>query len=203
MNPLSFSPRPASARLSDTPRVRSGLKLARYPDAALRTVCEPVERFDSSLRDVMQEMFELLRAHAGRGLAGPQVGLRQRVLIGHLDGRPLYLVNPEIKAACDPGLREEECLSLPGIRVRLHRPERLRVTGYDPHGRKTSFGATGWWARTIQHGVDHLNGILICDHARPARRECRHCRLALPAVLIEERKHLRPPRHPGGAPRPF
>jgi peptide deformylase len=131
-------------------------------------------------------------------LAGPQVGLRQRLWVGRLDGRALCLINPEIQAACEPDTREETCLSLPGIRVPVKRPERLRVTGYDARGQKTSFGATGWWARAIQHGVDHLNGVLICDYARPTAPECQRCRLSLSAVLVEERKHyLHSPYPPG------
>lgn len=170
------------------------LSLVVYPDAMLRAVCEPVERFDSSLQDVVQEMFDLLQACAGIGLAGPQVGLQQRVMIGHIEGQPVCLVNPEIQDTSEPGVKAEGCLSLPGVQVNVARPERLRVAGYDPCGRKTSFGATGLWARVMQHEIDHLNGVLICDHARPSGAECQHCTLSLPAVLVEERKHH---LHPG------
>jgi peptide deformylase len=72
------------------------------------------------------------------------------------------------------------------------RPERVQVSGYDARGRRVRFGATGLWARVIQHELYHLNGVLICDHGRPPTQPCSQCALSLPAVLIEERKRQSP-----------
>jgi peptide deformylase len=175
------------------------LSLVLYPDPVLRAVCPPVEVFDSSLRDLVQEMFDLMQSHGGIGLAAPQVALEQRVLVAAIEGRHLCLANPEVRDAAEPAEFLEGCLSLPGVRVKVARPERIRVTGFDPCGRKTSFGATGLWARVIQHELDHLNGVLICDRGHPVAEQCAQCPLMLPAVLLEERKqrshpHVRLPK---------
>lgn len=183
------------------------LRLTIYPDAILRTVCRPVEVFDSTVGDLVREMFELMRAHAGIGLAGPQVAVAQRVLVADLEGRRLCLTNPVIQDAYDPGCFDEGCLSLPGIRVSVLRPERIRVTGFDACGQRTSFGAVGLWARVIQHELDHLNGVLICDRGSPVGEQCAQCSLSLPATLIEERKQhsrhrIRRPTWPARLARP-
>jgi len=163
--------------------------LSLYPDRVLRTICDPVERFDSTLRDVADAMWELMWRHQGLGLAAPQVGLNQRLMVCEIRGRLLALANVEVKDPGDLRHSEEGCLSLPGVQVNVRRPERIRVTGYDLHGQRRSFGATGLWARVIQHEVDHLNGVLICDHQRPQAEQCSRCPLELPAMLHEERMH--------------
>ena len=172
------------------------LSLVLYPDTILRTLCEPVETFDSTLRDVADEMLALMRQHSGIGLAAPQVGLRQRLIVGGLDDLPFALANVEVREASNPRDAVEGCLSLPGTRINVRRPERIRVTGYDLHGQRRSFGATGLWARIIQHELDHLNGVLICDYDHPEQEKCEHCPLELPAELVEERKQRSRPDHP-------
>ncbi|HPC59990.1 MAG TPA: peptide deformylase [Verrucomicrobiota bacterium] len=169
------------------------LSLVYYPDPVLRVICAPVETFDTALRDTIEEMFALMRAHAGIGLAGPQVAIERQLLVCGIGDQQLCLINPALQESSEPADSVEGCLSLPGVQVKVRRPERIRVSGYDPRGRKTSFAATGLWARVIQHEMDHLNGVLICDYRRPSVKECDECPLSLPAVLVEERKHrMRP-----------
>jgi peptide deformylase len=171
------------------------LSLVRYPDHVLRTVCQPVETFDSTLRDLADEMMALMQHYQGIGLAAPQVGLRQRLMVSCIEDHPLVLANPEVKDSTEPRDFVEGCLSLPGVRINVRRPERIRVTGYDVQGQRRSFGAVGLWARVIQHELDHLNGVLICDYNSREMETCQHCRLELPAKLIDQRKHQsRPPR---------
>jgi peptide deformylase len=169
------------------------LSLVLYPDTILRTVCQPVESFDSTLRDVADEMLELMRHHSGIGLAAPQVGMRHHLFVCQIERHPLALTNMEVKDATEPRNFVESCLSLPGVQVNVRRPERIRVTGYDLRGNRQSFGATGLWARVIQHELDHLNGVLICDYQHWEAEKCSHCPLELPAVLVEERKHVSRP----------
>jgi peptide deformylase len=170
------------------------LSLVLYPDQALRTVCQPVEAHDSALRDLADEMLALMRLHSSIGLAAPQVGLRQRLIVCGIADRQFALTNFEVKDAAAPRDCVEGCLSLPGVQVNVRRPERIRVTGYDLHGQRRSFGAVGLWARVIQHELDHLNSVLICDYQHPPDEKCGHCPLGLPAVLVEERKHQSRPR---------
>ena len=179
------------------------LSLVLYPDQVLRAVCQPVDTFDSALRDLAEEMFSLMQYHCGIGLAAPQVGLRHRLIVCGVGDRLFALTNFEVKDATEPRDFIEGCLSLPGIQVNVRRPERIRVTGYDLHGQRRSFGAVGLWARVIQHELDHLNGVLICDYKQPEAERCLHCLLELPAVLIEERKHQsRPSRQRGSTAAP-
>jgi peptide deformylase len=165
------------------------LSLVFYPDAVLRTVCEPVSAFDSTLRDIADEMLGLMQYHRGIGLAATQVGLRHRLIVCGIEDQLFALSNFEVKDATEPRDFVEGCLSLPGVQVNVRRPERIRVTGYDVQGHRRSFGATGLWARAIQHELDHLNGVLICDYKHPEVHKCSHCPLELPAELLEERKH--------------
>jgi peptide deformylase len=178
---------------------RHRLSLVLYPNAVLRTVCLPVETFDHTLRDLVQEMFELMRTHSGIGLAGPQVAIPQRVLVCEIEGRQWCLTNPEVQATGAPGWFTEGCLSLPGVRVAIHRLERIRVTGYDTRGQRRCFGATGLWARVIQHELDHLNGVLISDYGPPVVAAGPAPQVAWPASLVGERKRVSLPRSAGVA----
>lgn len=170
------------------------LSLVLYPDQVLRTVCQPVETFDSALRDLADEMLALMQHHRGIGLAAPQVGLRQRLMVSCIEDHPLVLANLEVKDSTEPRDFRESCLSLPGVQVNVRRPECIRVTGYDLHGQRRSFGAVGLWARVLQHELDHLNGVLICDYHHPESEQCAHCPLELPNELLEERKLQSRPR---------
>ncbi|MBP9900536.1 MAG: peptide deformylase [Verrucomicrobiota bacterium] len=165
------------------------LSLVLYPDQVLRSVCQPVETFDSALRDLADEMLSLMQHHRGIGLAAPQVGLRHRLIVSRIQDHPLVLANLEVKDSTEPRDFIEGCLSLPGVQVNVRRPERIRVTGYDQHGQRRSFGAVGLWARVLQHELDHLNGVLICDYKQHETDQCQHCPLELPTKLIEQRKH--------------
>lgn len=196
MDPRPLQPKGSRGKVEARRQRLPELTLMRYPDPVLRAICAPVESFDSSLRDIVQGMFGVLETYGGIGLATPQVNLQQRVLVGCIYEQRVCLVNPEIQDASRPGVQTEGCLSLPGVEVQVRRPERLRVAAYDLRGRKTSFGASGLWARLIQHEMDHLNGVLICDYCRPAAAECEQCALALPAVLIEDRKRRLYPDRP-------
>jgi len=180
--------KPSDESLAGRPLI-PGLSLVLYPDKILRTVSQPVETFDSALRDLADEMLSLMHHHSGVGLAAPQVGLGQRLIVSSIEGRPFALTNLEVRDSSDTRDFVEGCLSLPGVQVNLRRSERIRVTGYDLHGQRRSFGAVGLWARVIQHELDHLNGVLICDYKQPEAEHCLDCPLELPAELLEERKH--------------
>jgi peptide deformylase len=171
------------------------LLLVHYPEPILRKVCVPVERFDSTLRDIAEEMTALMQSHFGIGLAAPQVGLEQRLLVCGIETQIIALANAQIQEGTQTGEFVEGCLSLPDIKVKVRRPERIRVSGYDIQGQRKSFAATGLWARVIQHELDHLNGVLICDYGHPLAEGCGGCPLTLPAVLVEERKHRSRPSH--------
>ena len=89
------------------------LSLVLHPDPLLRAVCAPVVRFDSTLRDLLEEMHDLMNEHGGIGLAGPQVAIKQRLIVCRIGERSLSLMNPEVRAAGTSGWLTEGCLSLP------------------------------------------------------------------------------------------
>ena len=148
----------------DDKPTREPLRLRLYPDPLLREPCEPVERFDSWLSDVFEEMLGLMRTHDGIGLAGPQAGLTQRLFVAEIEGQTLCLVNPVILAGSGRDRMAEGCLSLPGRHVEIERDLQMEVQAYDVRGKKQKYRVQGLWARLTQHEIDHLDGVLICDY---------------------------------------
>ena len=163
-NPSTQSREPSNFRAITRP-----LSLRLYPDSVLRQVCEPVEQFDRWLADVLDEMLVLMRANSGIGLAGPQVGIAQRLFVSEIDEQTICLVNPVMTLRTGEAEMVEGCLSLPGIQVNVGRNQDIAVEGYDARGRKRKHQLQGLWARLMQHEIDHLDGIIICDRGQPER----------------------------------
>jgi len=148
--------------------------LTLYPSPLLRRPCPPVERFDEELRATVEAMFECMAGAKGVGLAAPQVGLRQRLLVLNPTGAPedaLTLVNPVIVERSGPEvLFEEGCLSFPGIYAEVVRPERCTIEACDAAGKPFHLESEGFQSRIIQHEYDHLEGVLLVDRMSPADR---------------------------------
>jgi peptide deformylase len=142
------------------------LSLRFYPDPLLRGLCFPVGRFDSWLSDLLADMLELMRAHEGVGLAAPQVGITKRLFVAEIQGCSMCLVNPVITARSGSDRMDEGCLSLPGVSVDVQRDWQIEVQGFDAQGRRQTHRVEGLWARVMQHEIDHLDGVLICDHKK-------------------------------------
>lgn len=168
--------------------------LTLYPSPVLRKVADPIETFDQGLRDIVAAMFERMYASKGVGLAAPQVGLRQRILVLNETGEPdpeheLALINPSIVDRSGPdSLYEEGCLSFPGIYAEVERPERCRVKAFDTEGNPVELDFDGFVSRIVQHEYDHLEGVLLVDRMSPADK-VRH-RAAL-EDLVEDYKEQR------------
>jgi peptide deformylase len=141
------------------------LPLQYYPAPLLRRVAEPVVDFSSpKLRHLVSHLADTMRAAAGIGLAAPQIGVSQRVIVVSDPGGLLALVNPEIldfSRRRESG--EEGCLSIPGVFGWVKRPWRVTVAAWTPAGQPVRFTAEALTARIIQHEVDHCNGILFID----------------------------------------
>ena len=147
-----------------------------YPDPVLRVLCRPVERFDDTLRTLVDDMVETMIAAPGVGLAAPQIGVEQRVAVvdmsvGREAGGLHVLINPRILDVGGDWTESEGCLSLPGIVDKVDRPERIVVAAQDVEGRPFELEAEEWLARAILHEVDHLDGILFTDRLRGLRKE--------------------------------
>jgi peptide deformylase len=158
-------PTQESSARPDRPVLSCPMSLRFHPDPVLRGVCHPVERFDSWLSDLLMDMLALLRAHEGIGLAAPQVGIGRRLFVVEIHGRAVCWVNPVIVAQGGSDRMIEGCLSLPGVQVDVQRNRQVEVEGYDAYGRRRRHRVERLWARVVQHEIDHLNGVLICDKA--------------------------------------
>lgn len=147
----------------------SRLNLKIYPDAILRQCCEPVEKFNRELLDLVREMYNLMKMCSGLGLAAPQVGIAKRLFVCEIENRHLTLINPAIMDAKGRAEMIEGCLSLPEMQINVARTERIWVQGQDVKGRKKQLELRDLWARVVQHEVDHLNGVLICDYGESSK----------------------------------
>ncbi len=141
-------------------------------DPVLRKKSRRVTRFDEDLRALAEDMAETMRESNGVGLAAPQVGVLERVIVvqtpededepgsGHLH----VVVNPKvIHNSKDQEDGVEGCLSIPGYVGEVTRHETVTIKGQDLKGRKIRINAKGFLARVLQHEIDHLEGILFID----------------------------------------
>jgi peptide deformylase len=147
----------------------------RLGDPVLKSSATPVDLFDESLQSQVSRMAGVMSDALGVGLAAPQLGISQRLLVYRVgpDAPVIALANPEIEwASADEEVLEEGCLSIPGITVDVERPIHVRVKASDEEGQDQLIEASGLEARVIQHEMDHLDGVLILDRtSREQRRE--------------------------------
>jgi peptide deformylase len=147
-------------------------EVLRMGHPVLRERAKPVERFASpELKALIEDMKETMAAKHGAGLAAPQIGVSERVVIFGVQGNPRYpdaeevpftvLVNPKLVILTREVEQDwEGCLSVPGMRGLVPRYTRLRYSGFDADGNPIEREAEGFHARVVQHECDHLDGIL-------------------------------------------
>ena len=151
------------------------LSLRFLGDPVLRAKAAAVETVTDEIRTLIGDMFDTMYAEDGVGLAAPQVGISQRVIV--VDPRddivePFALINPEIaELSVDVERSEEGCLSLPGLKEIVERPARVTVTGVGRDGEPVTIQAEGLLARILQHEIDHVDGILFIDRVSPLKRK--------------------------------
>ena len=151
--------------------------LVILPNAVLRQVSTPVERFDSDIRRLADDMLETMYDAPGIGLASIQVGVPRRLLVIDLakEGdpkEPLVVINPEILSSSEErSVYEEGCLSIPDYYAEVERPAAVTVKYLDLDGREQVVEADGLLATCLQHEIDHLDGVLFIDHISRLKRE--------------------------------
>lgn len=152
------------------------LNIRTYPDDVLRQHAADVEKVDSSVRRLIDDMAETMYEAPGIGLAANQVGKAVRLLLIDLQ-RPqdeqglIVLVNPVLVAGRGEVIFEEGCLSLPGYFNKVRRFEEVTVRGLDQDGKLREISANGLLAVALQHEMDHLEGKLFIDHLGPIARD--------------------------------
>ena len=153
-------------------------KIVTLPDPVLRRKAHAVTKFDKDLGALIDDMVETMREAPGVGLAAPQVGLSERLIVVEYYEREedeeneeapkkvWAVVNPEIVKASDEKLMGVEgCLSIPGLLGEVERHAEVQVKGLNRHGKPMKVKAKGWLARIFQHEIDHLNGVMFTDLA--------------------------------------
>jgi len=151
------------------------VQIIKYPHPTLRHKSKPLKRVDRELKEIIAEMFDLMYAHDGLGLAANQVDLPYRVFVMNIkgesgDGQEWVFINPVISRKLGQAEQSEGCLSLPDIWAPVRRPERIVVSAYGLDGREFSYAMDGLYARAVQHEVDHLDGVLFIDRLSPANQ---------------------------------
>lgn len=141
------------------------LKIRLYGDPCLRKKATLVGQVGSSERLLIQYMLETMYQYKGIGLAAPQVGINQRILVADIGQGPVVMINPQIIKKEGSGILEEGCLSIPGITVKVKRAQKILVKFLDEANRSRESNFIELLARAILHEIDHLNGKLIVDYA--------------------------------------
>lgn len=184
------------------------LPIVKYGHPALRQKGEPVESFDETLEQFVDDMLDTMYEADGVGLAAQQVGKATQVTVidvsqvedrpstMSVDGKevsipdhmPLVLINPQVKPINDIVKGPEGCLSFPEIYADIERPESVEVSAQDHKGNAFSFTCGGLLAKAVQHEVDHLKGILFID--RMERKDKDNLRNVLEAMRESTQKEL-------------
>lgn len=150
------------------------LKVKTYPDPTLKKRAEPLSQFGPEEQVLFDDMIETMYGEEGVGLAAPQVGISKRVIICSptmTRGEEYVFVNPEILEARGRELGLEGCLSLPGISGEIARARVIRFRALNRQGEPLEMEVKDFFARIIQHEVDHINGILLIDRVDFNKRQ--------------------------------
>jgi peptide deformylase len=142
---------------------RTRSKIVQYGDPVLRQPARRVGRVTPDVRQLVDQMIEVMRSVHGVGLAANQLGVPRRIAVIELDGEQTILVDPELVTAKGGELSDEGCLSLPRLYGMVERPTSVVVKARDLSGKVCRMKAEGMLARALVHEIDHLNGELFID----------------------------------------
>ena len=147
------------------------------PDPILRKVASPVEKITNATKRLLDDMAETMYHAPGIGLAGPQIGELQRLIVMDCSrddetDELWQMINPVIiQSSEESSILEEGCLSIPGHSSEVTRPDWVELKFIDINGKQQEIRAEGLLAACIQHEIDHLNGILFIDHISKLKRD--------------------------------
>ena len=155
------------------------LEIIKYPDPRLKEVSQAVTDFDGELRDFIADLEQTMRAGPGGvGIAAPQVGRLQRIVIVDVSSKPkikqhgrLVLINPEILEWEGMAKGREGCMSVPDFTGNVIRAKNIRLRAQDEQGEFHEYDMEGFEARAVQHEIDHLDGLLFLDRLVSRRND--------------------------------
>lgn len=153
------------------------IKILLYPDPRLKTKGEKVEKIDTQIQTIIDDMFEThYQSENCAALAATQLDFEKPKHITVIDfspekNQPLCLINAEIIEAFGETYEEEGCMSVPGIYEKIRRAEKIKVRALDRNGKVIELAADGFLAKCIQHELDHLNGMIYLDRLSSLKRQ--------------------------------
>ena len=139
---------------------------------ALKQKAQSIKNITGETAKTAAQLVELMHKGKGVGLAGPQVGLMERIFVVHVEGdEPRVFINPSIlETSAETSKYEEGCLSVPGVWADVIRPEKVKVQAWNEKGRPFTIEVNGLLARIILHEYDHLEGVLFIDSLSEPKR---------------------------------
>ena len=172
---MSANPAAGPAESAAAP-ARKIYPIVKYGDPILEKSTPPVKKFDAELEELAEDMFASMYAAQGVGLAAPQIGLSLRMTVVDVTGgknpeAKIVLANPEIIHAEGEVREEEGCLSIPGFRGYVIRPQFVTVRAQNAKGETFEIRGENLLARAFCHEIDHLNGILFLQHLSMLKRD--------------------------------
>ncbi|HEX2488750.1 MAG TPA: peptide deformylase [Blastocatellia bacterium] len=152
------------------------LHIVKYGDPVLTREASAVTDFDGQLAELVESMFETMRAANGVGLAAPQVAVGKKLFVmdcsaGRDPDQRVVCINPQIVETKGTIVSEEGCLSFPEIYFEVERPEVVTVSALDVHGREFTIETRGLAARCVTHETDHLYGKVFIEYLSPLKRD--------------------------------
>lgn len=147
------------------------LPIVKEGDPVLRQVAKKVPKITKRILKLLNDMEDTLYAADGVGLAAPQVGVSERLVVIDVGDGPMHMINPEIVSREGREVDTEGCLSIPGIYGYVERAAKVTVVWTDERGKSRRTEATGLLARAFQHEIDHLDGVLFTDKATGIGKE--------------------------------
>ncbi|MBT0665355.1 peptide deformylase [Geobacter pelophilus] len=147
-----------------------------FPDPELKKKSLPVTVINDKTRELVRDMAETMYDAPGVGLAAPQIGVHQRIIVIDVAGKDeepnlIVAINPVIVHADGESYEEEGCLSVPKYAANVRRHARVVIKALNLDGEEVTCKADGLLAIAFQHEIDHLDGILFVDHISPLKRE--------------------------------
>jgi peptide deformylase len=170
------APGAAAAEATSASAPRRIYPIVKYGDPILEKPTPPIKQFDAELEELSEDMFASMYAAVGVGLAAPQIGLSMRLAVVDVTGgknpeAKIVLANPEIIHAEGEKREEEGCLSIPGFRGYVVRPQFVTVRAQNAKGEFFEMRSEDLLARAFCHEIDHLNGVLFIQHLSMLKRD--------------------------------